>query len=359
MSALVEFAQEFTRKPQPRAVIVDGVIRNFMYGPRAGEEKSDGSTLTAQDEMDGLFADVDSIPYLESALVKDVSYWQDLLKKYILNREMAAVYGVPSAQKSEEIQKGDEKRERQQALCLGPEKLDDLSKVLEKAMEENEKDIPEDVLSSLPIPDLEKVKAIPLFNVRLSPSADSAELAVVPESVRGFEQEETDKIVEALKDGASSSSAPFFGDLTHIDSAFSFVSVGVDTSSLSPKQRLYLPILDEVLFKLPATLENGDEVSKDEFINMLQEDTVSFSSGVGLLGGSIPQMFYLSFQVENPDGNGPQKAMRWTHRVLYRTNMTNESVKTAVQKLMSEIPPQIRHGPSVVSTVMAEGLYDR
>ena len=329
-----------------------------MYGPRAGEEKSDGSILTAKDEMDGLFADVDSIPYLESALAKDALYWQDLLKKYILDREMAAVYGMPSAQKSVEIQNGDEKREHQQALDLGRERLDELSKDLKNAMEENEQDIPEEVLSSLPIPDLEKVKAIPLFNIRLSPSDDSAELAVVPESVRGFEQSETDNILGALKEGASSSSAPFYGDLTHIDSAFSFASVGVDTTSLTPRQRLYLPILDEVLFKLPATLENGEEVSKDEFINMLQEDTVSFSSGVGLLGGSVPQMFYVSFQVENADGKGPQKAMQWTHRVLYRTNITSESVKTAVQKLASEIPPQIRHGPSVVSTVMSECLYD-
>ena len=91
--------------------------------------------------------------------------------------------------------------------------------------------------------------------------------------------------------------ASFHADLTHIDSAFVYAAVGIDTTPLSTKQRLYLPILEEILFKLPATLEDGTELSKDEFVNQLQDETVSYSSGLGLLGGSIPQMTYISVQV--------------------------------------------------------------
>ena len=111
------------------------------------------------------------------------------------------------------------------------------------------------------------------------------------------------------------------------------------------------------MFKLPATLENGEKLSKEAFINIIQDETISYSSGIGLLGGSIPQMSYVSVQVE-ADGNGLEKGMQWIRRALYLTNITAESVKTAVQKQISEIPPQIRYGPSVAATVAAEMLYD-
>jgi len=111
------------------------------------------------------------------------------------------------------------------------------------------------------------------------------------------------------------------------------------------------------MFKLPATLENGETLSKEAFINIIQDETISYSSGIGLLGGSIPQMSYVSIQVE-AEGNGLEKGMQWIRRALYLTNITAESVKTAVQKQISEIPPQIRYGPSVAATVAAEMLYD-
>ena len=134
--------------------------------------------------------------------------------------------------------------------------------------------------------------------------------------------------------------------------------MGIDTTPLTKEQRLYLPILEEVLFKLPATLEDGTKLSKDEFVSKLHDETVSYSSGVGLLGGSIPQMTYISCQVENTDGQGLATALQWIRRVLYLTNITTESVKTAVQRLISEIPPSIRYGPAVVATVAAELIYD-
>jgi len=159
-------------------------------------------------------------------------------------------------------------------------------------------------------------------------------------------------------DSSLTTEVPFHADLTHIDSAFVFAAVGIDTTPLTKEQRLYLPILDEILYKLPATLENGEQLSKDDLVNRLQDETVSYSSGVGLLGGSIPQMSYVSVQVENgPDGSGFATGLQWIRRVLYSTTITEESVKTAVQRLISEIPPQIRYGPGIMGAVASELTY--
>jgi len=352
---------------RPTNAIVDGIVRNFLYGPRAGEPNAEngGSATSPQDEMAALHSDVDILPLLDEAegKLEDASYWQGLMKEYILDRPMAVVLGKPSAAMSKEISEGEKEREAQQAKDLGEEGLECLAKTLENAMAENEQPIPDEILTSLPVPDLSKVPSIPLFTVRLSPSAgpssNSLDLAIVPESVRDVSMEDAEVIVAGLKKDVELDTVPFHADLTHIDSAFVFAAVGIDTTPLTKEQRLYLPILEEILFKLPATLENGEKLTKDEFVNKLHDETVSYSSGVGLLGGSVPQMSYVSTQVENTDdGSGFATALQWIRRVLYLTNITTESCKTAVQRLISEIPPQIRYGPSVAASVAAELNYD-
>lgn len=339
---------------RPTQAIIDGIVRNFMYGPRAGEEEEEG-LITPQQEMEALHADVNMLPFLAEAETKleDASHWQELAKKYILDRPMVVVLGKPSASMATKIADDEKERESQQAKDLGEEGLKRLADTLDEAMAKNEEPIPEEILTSLPVPDLEKVPSIPLFTVRLSPSNDSLPLTIIPESIRDVSMFDAESIVAGLKKDSPALASPFHADLTHIDSAFVFAAVGIDTTPLTTEQRLYLPILEEILFKLPATLENGEKLTKDDFVNRLHDETVSFSSGVGLLGGSVPQMSCVSVQVEN-EGNGLAKALAWIRRVLYLTNITGESVKTAIQKLISEIPPQIRYGPSVVATVAAE-----
>lgn len=271
---------------------------------------------------------------------------------------MAVVFGKPSAALSKGIQNSEKEREAQQGKDLGVEGLERLAKILEAAMEENEHPIPGDILTSLPVPDLEKVPSIPLFTARLYPTSTELSLAIVPESIRDVGWEESEAIIARLKGDSTLTAVPFHADLTNIDSAFVFAAVGIDTTPLSKEQRLYLPILNEILFKLPATLEDGSQLSKDQFVNSIHDETVSYSNGVGLLGGAIPQMSYISAQVETNDGSGLATALRWIRRALYLTNITTDSVKTAVQRLISEISPQIRSGPTVVATVAAELNYN-
>ena len=226
-------------------------------------------------------------------------------------------------------------------------------------MSQNEQPIPNETLTSLPIPDVANVSSIPLFTAHLSPSSDSLNLDVVKESIRDVSTEDYEAIIAGLKKDSKLTSVPFHADLTHIDSAFVFTAVGVDTTSLTKEQRLYLPILQEILFKLPATLEDGSKLSKEEFVNSLQDETVSYSSGIGLLGGSISQMCYVSAQVENDDnGLGLVKALKWIRRALYLTNITTESIQSAVQRLVSDIPQSVRSGGAVLGTVASELKYD-
>jgi hypothetical protein len=70
---------------RPTSAIIDGVVRNFLYGPRADDGKY-GSVTSLQEEMEALHYDVDILPFLDEAMLKDFSYWQDLMRQYILDR---------------------------------------------------------------------------------------------------------------------------------------------------------------------------------------------------------------------------------------------------------------------------------
>lgn len=71
---------------RPTRSIIDGIVRNFLYGPRAGELNDKGSVTSPQDEIEALHADVDILPLLDEAETKLADYWQGLMKEFILDR---------------------------------------------------------------------------------------------------------------------------------------------------------------------------------------------------------------------------------------------------------------------------------
>mmetsp|Transcript_12885 Transcript_12885/g.19025 ORF Transcript_12885/g.19025 Transcript_12885/m.19025 type:complete len:457 (-) Transcript_12885:516-1886(-) len=142
---------------RPTNALIDPIIRNFMYGKRENPVQ----------EMKDLQDDVDPIPLLEDALLNMTkSDWIELMQEFILSKPYALVLGRPSADLAKKIAKEEKEREEQQAIDLGPEKLKQLGGELEKAMEYNEREIPDGVLTSVPIPRLENVKSIPLLTIR-------------------------------------------------------------------------------------------------------------------------------------------------------------------------------------------------
>lgn len=71
---------------RPTSAIVDGIVRNFLYGPRLGE-----SSTSAHEEMEALHLDVDILPFLDEAEGLSQDHWQHLLKVYMLDRYVIVV----------------------------------------------------------------------------------------------------------------------------------------------------------------------------------------------------------------------------------------------------------------------------
>ena len=51
----------------------------------------------------------------------------------------------------------------------------------------------------------------------------------------------------------------------------------VDTSALPAQLRPYLPLLLELVWKLPATLEGGERLGKDAFVSALEDETTEYA----------------------------------------------------------------------------------
>jgi Zn-dependent M16 (insulinase) family peptidase len=193
------------------------------------------------------------------------------------------------------------------------------------------------------------VRSFPILSVR-----GGAALAVAPASGAGVPADVSAAIVAKLRasrdeDGAG---VPFWANFVHVSSAFVSVAVAIDTSALATRQRAYLPLLLALLFKLPCTLDDGTQLSKDEFVAALQADTVRYSASTGLVRAPLSQLACVFVQTElGPDADGLARALTWARRALYLTTITAEAVKMAVQKELAQIPAQVRNGSGIAREV--------
>ena len=269
---------------------VDPLIRHFLYEPTPfSDDAASGASLKAS---------LDPRAELEAIATLPIEAWQALIDRYILQTPCAAVVGVPSAAKAKAISDDDEARQKAQAAALGAEKLANLGEALDGAIALNERPIADDVLTAVPIPDYGKVEAIPLLTLRGTPST----LATVEEG--GVPRAVIDAVSRAIAppskgivsdDGVERS---LWVEWSHVNSAFLTVGVAVDTAGLPPTLRLYLPLLLELAFKLPAYLEDGSSLGKDAFVAALEDETVEYAANTGLLRGALAQLASLHVKVE-------------------------------------------------------------
>ncbi len=303
---------------KPTDAIIDPIIRHFLYGPRAEESAEKSAEKSAEVELAALVADVDERPAMAAVEEWPAQKWVSLMRAYMLDRPCAAVIGNPSAARAKEIAEEDTSRQAAQAADLGPDRLAELGAALDAAVMFNEREIPDGVLERVPIPSLASVRGVPVLTVRGPMGA----LEVAENSGDGVSDATRDAVLATLR-GSAARADPAVGqywvDWNHIDSNFVAVAVAMDTCTLEAPLRMYLPLLLELMWKLPCALDDGTELSKDEFVAAVQvswpafisqsshgyhagidrssqEDTVKYSADLGLVSGLSKQWAHLFVQ---------------------------------------------------------------
>ncbi|XP_039278670.1 uncharacterized protein C05D11.1 [Nilaparvata lugens] len=134
----------------------------------------------------------------------------------------------------------------------------------------------------------------------------------------------------------------------------------LDCSSLSKSDRLYLPLVFEMLAESPV-LRDGAVVSHEQVVAELENDTVSLASHVGFEGGTrfecgpYSQTAFLSLQVE------PEKyvkGIQWLRELLYQLVISEERISIIAQKLINDASQVKRKGNLLVKELMKGLVYN-
>jgi Zn-dependent M16 (insulinase) family peptidase len=132
------------------------IINDFLYG------EADGNDLPASLE--------EHYDTLKSWTSRQ---WTDLITKYYTAPAHIVIRGKPSAALQQKLEADEKERVAAQVKNLGPEGLAELEKKLAAAKEEHEQRIPEDILTSFPVPDIKSISWISVQSAKNSPKSPS------------------------------------------------------------------------------------------------------------------------------------------------------------------------------------------
>jgi len=188
---------------------------------------------------------------------------------------------------------------------LGADGLKRLAEELEQAKTENDKPVPQEMLTCFPVPDVKTISWIPVTSAqnvgkgKVVPApggeglakhiaADGCNLPVflsfhqIPVSLCYL------LALVFLRRGT---------DSTVFQSKFFSIDAYISLARLPDELRPLLAIYAASFLSLPVTRSDGTHMTYDQVVNALDNETVVGEASVGL-DGSFPQMFIPGFKVE-------------------------------------------------------------
>ena len=262
-------------------------------------------------------------------------YWLNLLKKYFLDSPFVLVKGIPSLEKRQELGEKETERVTKQIEDLGEEGLQRKEKELQEAIAKNEIPVPDEMLSSVPIPSTDLIN----FHYIKSYTTDTAE--------------------QHFKFNVSE--LPFYTYLDHVNTNFIYMYITMNTSSVKRELRPYIPLLLEVITVCPVK-RNSQLIPYEEVVTELEADTVSSNTNIGIgkpskfSCGSYCYSAYLMLHLEMEKY---EKGVQWMKELLYKTELTPDRLKIIAAKMVNDVAQVKRRGNKVVGDLMKGLLYKK
>ena len=261
------------------------------------------------------------------------SFWLQLVDELLVKSPMVVVKGKPSKKMQEEMKVDEEERVRRQKETLGKEGLQKKQKELDAAMEANEVEAPDSVLTSVPIPSSSSI----LFHKVTSFSSTSEE------QIENFNLKQM----------------PVFFQFDQVSSNFVYLFLVMNTDPVPKHLKPYLPLLLEMLLESPLSID-GVETPYEEVVAQLSADCLDSRASLGVGGsrflpGAFAQSAVLSIQTE------PSKyteAVSWLHKLVFRTLITADRARVLATKMENSVAELKRKGSKVVSIMMNSLLFN-
>ncbi|RDB28821.1 hypothetical protein Hypma_015435 [Hypsizygus marmoreus] len=307
------------------------VITDFLYGAE------DGSEL--KDSMD----EIKQYAALRGWTSKE---WTDLLEKYYINPPSVVIQGKPSATLADKLESDEKARIAQQVKALGPEGLKKAEAELEAAKAEHAKEIPSEILTSFPVPDVKSISWIPVQSLQ---EIGTGRTHKVPAASTAPSSTPLASHIEA--DG---SHLPFFVQYDHVESDFVSIHAIFSLAKLPNRIRPHISTYLSAFFSLPVKRQSGEHLTHEEVVNKLDNETVSYEVGLGI-SNSFADTFRVSIKVET---SLYETAIAWLKDLLYGSEFDKDRLAVVIAKIQQSLPEMKRDGNNVLGSVWADLIYN-
>ncbi|KAH9944050.1 Metalloenzyme, LuxS/M16 peptidase-like protein [Epithele typhae] len=269
--------------------------------------------------------------------------WSDLLRKYYVDPPRVVVRGKPSGEMADRLDREDKARIAAQQERLGPDGLAACERELEAAKKEHEQEIPQEILTSFPVPDVKSIAWIPVQSVQEKHGQKGRASASATNST------ELAKHVDS--DGAP---LPFFVQYDHVKSDFVTVHAYFSLANLPNRLRPLMTVYLSAFFSLPVKRSSGEHLNHEEVVHRLDSDTVSYEVALGV-SNTFTETMRVSIKVDQPLY---ETAVTWLKDLVYGGEFNKERLQVNIAKIQQSLPEMKRDGDTVLNSVSSEVLYD-
>ncbi|KAH9950492.1 Metalloenzyme, LuxS/M16 peptidase-like protein [Amylocystis lapponica] len=305
------------------------VIADFLYGSEDGSE---------------LGASLDEISQYAELRNWLSNQWADLLRRYYVDPPSIVVRGKPSGSMADKLEKDEKVRIAAQKKQLGPAGLSQAEKALEDAKKEHEKEIPREILTSFPVPDVKSISWLPVQSLQEVGSGNGRK--------RTTDQTGNTELARHIE--SDGQPLPFFVQYDHVQSDFVSIHAYFSLANLPNRLRPYLSTYLSSFFSLPVKQSSGVKLTHEEVVNKLDNETVSYEVGLGV-GSAFNETVRVTIKVETGMYEG---AIAWLKDLVYGSEFDKERLQVTIAKIQQSLPELKRDGDNILSSVSADLLYD-
>ncbi|KAG9585426.1 hypothetical protein KCV04_g22352, partial [Aureobasidium melanogenum] len=288
------------------------IIEDHLFGNRDGKDLRELETLKDLDILEG-WSD---------------QQWRDYLSRWFADAHHVSILGVPSKELSKKLKTDEKARVKAQKERLGENGLKELAEKLEQAKAENDKPIPDDVLSQFPVPGTSSIHFIPTTTARAGRARQMGKL---------------DNDIQQIVD-KDDSDIPLFIHFEHIPSNFVRMKLVMCTGSLPTELKPLLAVYLSNFFMTPIT-RDGKRIEFEDVVTELEKDTVDYDITSGPGNGELLQ---ITFQVEAEKYSA---MIDWLRTTLFSSILDKERLQVAITKMLADIPDEKRSGMDMATAV--------
>jgi len=315
-----------TVENSPEDIFTDMCLVNYLHDPT-------GRMMASQFDELARFRQLSDEPAV---------FWQQLVQDMFVAKPSVCVVGMPSTQKAADLEQAEKERIEARKIELGEEKLKALGLALDAANAANEQEYPTSILTAFPMPSVEKLNFHPVLTMRSSSCMGDVQ-APPPEFAA---------VADAI------SQLPVRAQFNHIASAFVMVRLMLRTEGLSPRERMLLPLMLEVVLESPVA-RGAEVVGWEEVVQGLAASSLSSHAAIGFGGGRfacgrLPQLVEVNVHAEAANY---AKAVELIGESLFNCLFTAERLRAKINKAINAVPQYKRDGRTTASVLLKEHLF--